>query len=136
MIETTLTRILRAAFASAYPAGSDPALSVFPLVAPKGKKAPFITYTRVSASRLYDLDGPLGVASPTFRVDAYASSYLEARKLANAVRRKLDGYDDDEVHNVECVAERDLSDLTSSPDLYRAQLEFRVTHNEETGDDA
>nr|WP_246352170.1 DUF3168 domain-containing protein [Sphingomonas xinjiangensis] len=125
---------MREAFAATYPAGGDPAKSVFPLVAPKGKTAPFITYTRSSASRLYDLEGAVGVASPTFRVDAYASGYLEARKLANSIRIKLDGYDDAEVHNVELVQERDLSDLTSSPDLFRIQLEFRITHNEETGD--
>ena len=133
MIEATLTRILRAAFTSAYPNGNA-AKSVFPLAAPKGAVAPFLIYSRVSASRQYDLDGPIGVASPTFRVDAYALGYLECRKLADAVRLKLDGYDDAKVHNVELVQERDLSDLTTDPDLYRVQLEFRVTHNEETGD--
>lgn len=133
MIEATLTRILREAVAAAYPTGVNPEQAVFPLNAPSGAKPPFVTYTRTSASRLHDFDGPMGVASPTFRVDAYAVGYLEVRKLANAIRVRLDGYDDAEVHNVELIAERDLSDFTTNPELSRVQLEFHVTHNEETG---
>lgn len=102
----------------------------YPLVVPEGKKAPFVTYTRVSTPRLRDLDGPSGMAMPTFRVDAYASDFDAARAIAKSIRTKLDGYRDDEICDCALVNEQDLSDLTSNPNLSRVQLEFRITHRE------
>lgn len=119
MIEETLYRELAKACAN-----------TFPNVVPKGTKAPFVTYTRVSTPRLRDFDGPTGNAMPTFRVDAYAEDYDEARALANSIRVKLDGYRDAVVQDCALVNEQDLSDLTSNPALSRVQLEFKVSHRE------
>lgn len=102
----------------------------FPTVAPKGVEAPFVIYTRVSTPRLRDFNGPTGNAMPTFRVDAYALDFDEARALANAIRIKLDGYRDDDVEDCALINEQDLSDLTSNPALSRVQLEFKVSHAE------
>lgn len=119
MIEETIYREL-----------SEVCPRTFPTVAPKGVKAPFVIYTRVSTPRLRDFDGPTGNAMPTFRVDAYALDFDEARTLANSIRIKLDGYRDDVVQDCSLINEQDLSDLTSNPALSRVQLEFKISHKE------
>lgn len=121
MIEETLTALLK---------GVTP--KVYPLVAPSGATAPFAVYNRASTTRLRDMAGAIGVAAPTFRVDLYAASFLTARQLADAARLLLDGYSDAEIMDVELVQDRDLSDLTTDPNLSRVQLEFRVPHREAT----
>jgi hypothetical protein len=104
--------------------------NTFPNVVPKGTRAPFVTYNRVSTPRLRDFDGPTGNAMPTFRVDVYALDFDEARALANSIRIKLDGYRDAVVQSCALINEMDLSDLTSNSALSRVQLEFKVSHKE------
>lgn len=119
MIEATLTAKIAAICPQTYP-----------ITVPKGKSAPFVTYTRVSTPRLRDFDGPTGMAMPTFRVDAYALDFDEAKSIANRIRVALDGYRDAEISDCNLINEQDLSDLTSNEDLTRIQLEFRITHSE------
>lgn len=119
MIEEVLYTLLSAVAPSTYPA-----------TAPKGVKAPFVIYTRVSTPRLRDFDGPHGIAMPTFRIDAYAAGYDAARALANAIRIKLDGYRGGIIQDCALMNEQDMSDLTSDPALSRVQLEFRISHTE------
>lgn len=119
MIEVTITKLL-----------SSICPQTYPLTVPQGKKPPFITYTRVSTPRLRDFDGLTGLAMPTFRVDAYATDFDAARKLANSIRETLDGYTDDEISEMALVNEQDLSDLTSTASLTRINLEFKITHAE------
>ncbi|MEG3166535.1 DUF3168 domain-containing protein [Sphingomonas sp. PB2P19] len=119
MIEATLTSKIAAICPQTYP-----------VVVPKGKKAPFVTYTRVSTPRLRDFNGPTGMAMPTFRVDAYALDFDEAKSIANRIRLALDGYRDAEISDCNLINEQDLSDLTSNADLTRIQLEFKITHSE------
>lgn len=102
----------------------------YPQVAPASAKAPFIIYTRASTPRLRDFDGLTGLASPYFRVDAYAPDFDTARAMATAIRKKLDGYTDSEVSEIALMNEQDMSDLVSTPGLTRVQLEFRITHAE------
>ncbi len=119
MIETTLTGLIKAFCPQTYP-----------VVAPKGKNAPFVTYTRVSTPRLRSFDGPMGMAMPTFRVDIYAANFDAAKALATAIRHKLDGYRDAEISDCNCINEQDMSDLTGTPELSRINLEFRIAHSE------
>ncbi len=119
MIEETLYTLLSAVAPNTYPA-----------TAPKGVKSPFVIYTRVSTPRLRDFDGPCGHAMPTFRIDAYASTYDAARDLANSIRTTLDGYRGGIIQACALVNEQDMSDLTSNPALSRVQLEFRISHTE------
>ena len=119
MIEATLTTKISAICPQTYP-----------VIVPKGKKAPFVTYTRVSTPRLRDFDGPTGMAMPTFRVDVYALDFDEAKALANRIRIALDGYRDAEISDCNLINEQDLSDLTSNADLTRINLEFKITHVE------
>nr|WP_246348620.1 DUF3168 domain-containing protein [Sphingomonas aerophila] len=102
----------------------------YPVVVPKGKSAPFLTYTRVSTPRLRDFDGPIGTAKPRFQVDVYAADFDAARTLATSIRALLDGYRDEEIQDCALINEQDMSDLTSNPDLSRIMLEFRITHRE------
>jgi hypothetical protein len=116
--------------AALYALLSPVAPNTYPIVAPKGVKAPFVVYTRVSTPRLRDFDGPTGNAMPTFRIDAYALGYDEARALANSIRIALDGYRGGIIRDCALVNEQDMGDLTSDPALSRVQLEFRISHTE------
>ena len=121
MIEETLTAKLKAAVGS---------IKVYPVVAPDNAVAPYVIYQRVSTPRWTSLDGPSRVAQPTFQVDVYHSTYLQARTVAGQIRASLDGLREGDVLGCTLENERDLSDLTAEPSLHRANMMFRITHRE------
>jgi len=65
---------------------------VFPNVVPQGTAFPAISYNQVSGVRLSDVtDGPTGRAMPRITINSWATKYLAARSLADAVRLRLNG---------------------------------------------
>src|SRR5690606_30914303 len=62
----------------------------------KGPQAalPAITYQRVSNRRLTSHEGSLGASQPLVQLSCWAKTWSEARAVAAAVRRALDGWID------------------------------------------
>lgn len=67
-------------------------LRVFPLLAPTSSALPFVTYQRTGVSREQTLSGPMGVATVSIQFAAYAETYLQSRRIADAVRAALDSF--------------------------------------------
>jgi hypothetical protein len=65
---------------------------IYPHVAKANDNFPFITWRRTSISREQTLGTPMGVPTVSVTYEIFASSYITARKIADAVRRSLDGF--------------------------------------------
>ena len=65
---------------------------VYPNILPQPATLPALTFAQVSGVRVRDLSGPTGRARPRVTVNSWASTYSAVRALADAVRRRLDGY--------------------------------------------
>ena len=66
---------------------------VFPNIVPQASPFPAISYNQVSGVRLYDInDGPTGRAMPRITINSWAVRYLDVRNLADAVRKRLNGF--------------------------------------------
>ena len=68
-------------------------VKIFPVRVPQGTAMPAITYEQLTGPREHTMDGPFGMAAPTWAITSWASSYGGARALADYVRLALDGYD-------------------------------------------
>jgi hypothetical protein len=68
-------------------------MGVHPMLAAPGDQFPFIVYTRSQGERTPQITLGASVApQESIEVTVYATSYSEARELADAVRSVLDGY--------------------------------------------
>jgi hypothetical protein len=64
---------------------------VYPFAAvPQQPTWPFVTYHRVSGSRVRSLKGPVGVSRPSLQLDVFGKTYKSATELASAIREELD----------------------------------------------
>jgi len=66
--------------------------NVYPQLAPAVDDLPFITWRRTSISREQTLGLPMGVPRVSVDYLIFAETYIEARKIADAVRAVLDGF--------------------------------------------
>lgn len=57
---------------------------------PQNPSWPFVTYHRVSGSRIRSLKGPVGVSRPMLQIDVFGKSYASATQLAAGIRESLD----------------------------------------------
>lgn len=65
---------------------------VYPQLAPAADDMPFITWRRTANQREQTFTGPMGVPKVSVDFLLFAGTYLQVRKLADAVRAVLDGY--------------------------------------------
>lgn len=66
---------------------------VFYDVAPSEDSLPFVNYRRSDISREQTISGPMGVPRLSVEFSIYSTSRTESRKIADAMRGVLDGYD-------------------------------------------
>jgi len=65
---------------------------VYPNVVPQGAAMPAITYQQISGPRDHVMDGPSGLVGARFQLNCWSGDYAQARQLAEAVRKELNGY--------------------------------------------
>jgi hypothetical protein len=65
---------------------------IFPILAPQTAALPFIVWRRSGISREHTLSGPMGVPTVSVEMQLLATTYEQARDLADKVRVVLDGY--------------------------------------------
>lgn len=117
---------------------ADPAITalvvgrIYPLKLPQDPTLPAIAYMRVSGFRGRVQDGPAGYARPTFQIDCWADSYLEAKNVADAVRQRLQAYKGTmgttEVQSVRFLGDRD--DFERDVENFRILMDFEIWHLE------
>lgn len=94
---------------------------VYPAL-PQGVTFPAIRYTRISTERTLSLNATVGVTSATIQVDSFATSYSEAKALADTVRGILHGYS-----GAIGTLQARLVKLETENDLYEQDGD-RITH--------
>ena len=89
---------------------------------------PAITYQRVSNRWLTSHEGSFGTAMPLVQLSCWARTWSEARAVAAAVRRALDGWidysSDPPIHGV--TIEGDLDEYDADAKIYHVPLSVRV----------
>ena len=65
---------------------------IYPVLAPASAALPFVTWRRSGIEREQTLGGPMGLPRVSVEYSIYGTTYEEARQVADAMRRVLDGY--------------------------------------------
>lgn len=65
---------------------------IYPLALPQSPALPAVTYQRISTTRTRTKDGPTGAAEVRVQMSCWSMSYIEAKRVADAIRHALDGY--------------------------------------------
>lgn len=103
--------VLRAALVANSPVTTFIGSRIFPLLAPASAELPFVIWRRTGINREQSLKAPIGVPTVTVEYVVYGTTYEQARQIADAMRRVLDGYagsaDNTQVRNVSLVDESD-----------------------------
>lgn len=114
--------------------------SVHAMTVPAGETFPFIAYSRQSVERASTLGGPLAGPSNftvALEVVVYAETYTEAREIAIAVRKKLDGFSGEayglEIGGIQMTGESDDTVVFGGEQLasaYQVTMTFSVRWKE------
>lgn len=88
---------------------------VFPLVAPQGTAAPYITFQRISSLDTGAMDGTESLDMGRFQIKVFSKTYKESVIIAEAVKTEMEGYGNKVMHN---------DDYESDPILFVQQLDY------------
>lgn len=115
MIEQTLYAVLKNDSAVSALVGTR----IYPLVMPQDGLLPAVVYQRVSTVPITSLDGDSGLDAVRMQSSCWATTYLGARILADAVRAAV-------TLNMPAVTEMDISDRDETTGHFRMLLDFRI----------
>lgn len=105
----------------------------YPVHLPEGFSRPCITYRRISSVRRMTHDGPVGLVSSRFQITTHAENHLEAVRLADRIRVRLDGRTDlqtvVQVALVEIVNELDLG-FSTEAESWQIATDAIIHHGE------
>ncbi len=105
---------------------------LYPLTLPQNPTLPAMTYQRISGERVHTADGAHGLNRARIQFDAWATTYLVAESVFEALRKRLDAFRGAAgasiIQGAFVDSERDLYE--SEPKLYRNTSDFDVWHNE------
>lgn len=87
MIEAEIIQLL----AEDAPVVAIASTRVYPLALPQNTTLPAITYQRISGIHEHTLSEPSTLTRPRFQFVAHASTFLQARQLANAIKTAFNG---------------------------------------------
>src|SRR3989304_3050319 len=65
---------------------------LFPNKIPQGQPLPAAEYTQSKGDRVHHMEGPAGMVDSEYTIICYGESYSSAKTLAEAVRKRMDGY--------------------------------------------
>ncbi|MFZ2967923.1 MAG: DUF3168 domain-containing protein [Sulfuricurvum sp.] len=88
---------------------------VFPLVAPQGTVAPYITFQRISSLDTGTMDGTESLDMGRFQIKVFSKSYEESAIIAESVKTTMSGYGEKSMHN---------DDYESDTKLFVQQLDY------------
>ncbi len=84
--------VLRTALVGTTAVSSLVSSRIYPVLAPASAALPFVTWRRSGIDREQTLGGPMGMPRVSVEYSIYGTTYEEARQVADAMRRVLDGY--------------------------------------------
>jgi hypothetical protein len=84
--------VLRTALVGSTSVTSIVGSRIYPVLAPASAALPFVTWRRSGIQREQTLKAPMGIPRVTVEYSIYGTTYEQAREVADAMRRVLDGY--------------------------------------------
>lgn len=110
-----------------------------PMVLKQDPDLPAVSYQRIDADRVYSTTGPSGLAQARVQYKAWATTWDEARRVADAIRDKLGGFkgtataqfsptEDFKIRAIFVMPDRDLYDGETK--LYNILLDCIVWYTE------
>lgn len=114
--------MLEQALFSALNGATDAGDRVFPMVRPQESGVPAVTYQRVSNVPTTSLAGDSGLDSVRVQIDAWASTYANAKALAAQVRSALLGA------AFKALMVSDFDDYETETQTYRVSMDFNCWH--------
>lgn len=73
-------------------------MSAFPLVAPQGTSAPYITFQRISSLDTGTMDGTESLDMGRFQIKVFAKTYKDSVLIAEAVKESMSGKGNKAMH--------------------------------------
>ena len=112
---------------------------MYPVKLPQNVTYPALSYNQVSGVRIYDLCGPTGRAKPRISINSWGESYADARALADAVRRAIQGFRGTlgdspgaQIDDVKLDNEIDLDEPEAGTvGVYRVMQDYIISHVED-----
>lgn len=102
------------------------------VVAPQDVSNPYIVFSKVSGPREYSHDGASNLARPRFQFSCFATTYYEAKQIAEAIRSAIEAFSGTmggaggvEVGSCFCVNETDIHDV-----LFHVAVDYLIWHKE------
>jgi len=104
----------------------------YPVTIPQSPQYPLILYTKITGMRDHHLRGPSGHAHPRLQIESWSKSYSEAKTLAAAIRKALDGYSGTASGTVirSCLIESERDIFESEIEVYRVTSDWFIWHEE------
>jgi len=84
--------VVRAALVASNPVSALVGSRIYPILAPQTAALPLIIWRRSGIRRDHSLAGPIGTPTVSLEMQLLATTYEQARDLADKVRLVLDGY--------------------------------------------
>ena len=96
---------------------------IYPLTAPDGAVAPYITYQNIIDAALTSVQGDNYAQKTRFQIDIFDKKYLKVLEITGAVKNALFGLED-------TVYDFSSRDIPIEPDtkLYRRLIDFRINN--------
>lgn len=107
---------------------------IYPVTAPQNVTKPYAVYQRIGGIRNRSLDGPDGLARPRYQIDAWSLDIDEARAIAAAIRRAIDGFRGQSAGltiGEILMDDEPFEDFEPDTLLYRVSADYIVWHNED-----
>ena len=103
---------------------------IYPLVRPQNAALPAITYQRISAPRTASHSGDSGLTNPRYQFNCWASTYREARQIAERLVTVFHGQRGMMPGIQAGFVDNDLDDYTSDVREYRAIVDVLLWYQE------
>jgi hypothetical protein len=103
---------------------------VYPVILPQGATLPALVYSEVHGQQALTLGNDKGFTDALFQISCMASSYLDSKTLAKALRAALQGYAGTMGSTVVQGAfeESERDSYNAETKEYRTDLDFRIFH--------
>ena len=115
--------------------GSGHDARVYPMILPQNVQFPAVHFSRVSAERLYSMDGKTGLVSTRFQFESYSrESPEEVKNLSEAIRRCLEVFrgivEEIKINGIFLESDTNLNNFTEQSDLFRYTQDFIIHYQE------
>ena len=115
--------------------GSGDEARIFPMILPQNVEFPAVHFSRVSADRIYSMDGKTGLVAARFQFESYSDKTPEEVKaLSEAIRRSLEVFQgqvgDIVIHGIFLESDTSLNNFDEQTELFRYTQDFIIHHQE------